>query len=107
MRQLNSVLGVFRRSRKVTIGLVVVLVIILIGVLHLQIVHLIQLRAGAYPLELGYGPRFHLPSLQYPLGTDNQGRDELSMVVTGLWTSLVIGVEAGVISTVIGVCVVV
>lgn len=105
MRQLNTVLGVFRRSGKVTTGLLIVAVIVLIGILHGQIVHLIGVRTGQYPLELGYGPRFQLPSATFPLGTDDQGRDELSMVVTGLWTSLQIGVEAGVISTVIGVVV--
>ncbi len=105
MRQLNAILGVFRSSRKVTWGLVIVVVIVLIGIFHAQIVHLIGVRDGQNPLELGFGPRFRLPSAQYPLGTDNQGRDELAMVVTGLWTSLVIGVEAGVISTVIGVVV--
>ncbi len=103
MRQLNTVLGVFRRSGKVTMGLLIVALIVLIGILHGQIVHLIGLRTGLYPLALGYGPRFQLPGGTFPLGTDNQGRDELAMVVTGLWTSLQIGVEAGVISTVIGV----
>lgn len=105
MRQLKTVLGIFRRSGKVTMGLLIVALIVLIGILHSQIVHLISLKTGVNPLELGYGPRFQLPSGTFPLGTDNQGRDELSMVVTGLWTSLQIGVEAGVISTAIGVVV--
>ena len=103
MRHLNTVLGVFRRSGKVTTGLLIVALIVLIGIFHTQIVHLIALRAGINPLDLGFGPRFQKPSGQYPLGTDNQGRDELAMVVTGLWTSLQIGIEAGVISTAIGV----
>jgi peptide/nickel transport system permease protein len=94
---------VFRRSRKVSIGVAIVVLILLIGLLHGQIVHLIGTRTGQNPLDLGYGPRFQTPSGQFPLGTDNQGRDELAMVVTGLWTSLQIGIEAGVISTVIGV----
>ncbi|MBO0701727.1 MAG: ABC transporter permease [Candidatus Dormibacteraeota bacterium] len=105
MRALNTFLGVFRRSGKVTAGVLIVAVIVLIGILHGQIVHLLGLHIGQNPLELGAGARFQLPGRVYFLGTDNQGRDELSMIVTGLWTSLQIGIEAGVISTVIGVVV--
>lgn len=103
MRALNSVFGVFRRSGKVSVGLVLVVLIVLVGVLHHQIVDFIGRGQFTSPIDLGFGPRFQLPSRHYLLGTDNQGRDELAMVVTGLWTSLQVGAEAGVISTVIGV----
>jgi len=45
------------------------------------------------------------PSAKYPLGTDRLGRDELSRLIYGARTSLIIGLGANVIATLIGVSV--
>ena len=45
------------------------------------------------------------PSSTYLLGTDNLGRDVLSMILYGIRTSLIIGFIAAMISAVIGVLV--
>lgn len=42
------------------------------------------------------------PSAQYPLGTDDVGRDLLALLVYGLWPTLSIGLIAGTLGTGIG-----
>jgi peptide/nickel transport system permease protein len=48
------------------------------------------------------GPRFAAPSLKYPLGTDDQGRSVLTLVIQGASVSLMVGLTATVITMVIG-----
>jgi peptide/nickel transport system permease protein len=104
LRELNSLFSVFRRSRRVTVGTLILIVLIVVALLHGPIVNFIGRNSpGITPLDIGFGPKFQPASKQFLLGTDNQGHDELAEVVTGLWTSIQIGVEAGVLSTIIGV----
>ncbi len=53
----------------------------------------------------GLDPKYNAlgPSLAFPLGTDRMGRDYLSLLVFGARTSLVAGIGANVIATLIGV----
>lgn len=48
------------------------------------------------------GAAFEPPSAAYPIGTDNFGRDVLLSLAHGTRTSLIVGVLAGAIATVIG-----
>jgi peptide/nickel transport system permease protein len=48
------------------------------------------------------GPRFAPPSLEYPLGTDDQGRSVLTLVIQGAPVSLLVGLTATVITMLIG-----
>ena len=48
------------------------------------------------------GPRLAPPSLEYPLGTDNQGRSVLTLTVHGSKISLLVGLSATLITMVIG-----
>ena len=48
------------------------------------------------------GAAFEPPSVQYPVGTDNFGRDVLLSLAHGTRTSLIVGVLAGAIATAIG-----
>lgn len=48
------------------------------------------------------GDAFEAPSSEYPVGTDNFGRDVLLSLAYGTRTSLIVGVIAGAIATVIG-----
>jgi peptide/nickel transport system permease protein len=48
------------------------------------------------------GPRFASPSLEYPLGTDDQGRSVLTLVIQGAPVSLLVGLTATVITMFIG-----
>ena len=55
------------------------------------------------PLEIEMGVKLQAPSLAYPLGTDNFGRDILSRVLTGGRFTLAIGIFVVVLAFVIGV----
>src|ERR671923_2922955 len=48
------------------------------------------------------GPRLAPPSLEYPLGTDNQGRSVLTLTLHGSKISLLVGLSATLITMVIG-----
>ncbi|MEA2844413.1 MAG: glutathione transport system permease protein, partial [Actinomycetota bacterium] len=64
---------------------------------------------GARVTGHGYGdvccPASHPPSLSFPMGTDEIGRDVLSRVSRGIQRSVVVGVLVGTISTLVGVSV--
>lgn len=48
------------------------------------------------------GPRLAPPSLEYPFGTDNQGRSVLALTLHGSKISLMVGLSATVITMVVG-----
>ncbi|MGI8870157.1 MAG: ABC transporter permease [Mycobacteriales bacterium] len=103
MRRVLGFFGGLWRKPKLFIGLVLLLLVVLFGALHTPIVHWIG--HGTDPMSIGFGGRWEQPSSTHLLGTDAVGRDVLALLVTGLWTSLKIGLLAGVLSTVIGVIV--
>ena len=47
-------------------------------------------------------PAYHPPSLEYPFGTDSEGRDIYSLTLWGSRASLIVGAVASVISIVLG-----
>ena len=55
------------------------------------------------PLEIEMGVKLQPPSLAYPLGTDNFGRDMLSRVLTGGRFTLAIGILVVALAFVVGV----
>jgi peptide/nickel transport system permease protein len=52
--------------------------------------------------EVGWGDFNAKPSAEYPLGTDNVGRDVLALMVYGIPASLEIGLIAGGLGTLVG-----
>lgn len=77
-----------------TVGGVIVLVMFLAGVLSPFIV-------PYNPLEPHPGHFLEAPSPQFILGTDNLGRDLFSRILAGARTSMIVGLAAPAISTVI------
>jgi peptide/nickel transport system permease protein len=102
MTRVFGFLGAFRRSAKLSLGMAILLLVVLVGVLNGPLTAMISRHVGGDPLD--FNPdHWQKPGSLHPLGTDSYGRDVLALVLTGLVTSLKIGVIAGVISTLIAV----
>lgn len=86
----------WRRLRRNPIGLM--------GVVLSSFVILLAIAAplAGDPLEQTIRARFAAPNLEYPLGTDNFGRDTLSRVLYGYRTSLGIAFSAVAFACIIG-----
>jgi len=80
---------------KLSLGLALILALILFSAIGAAFVDYKRTEMMMAPLR-------QRPSLQYPLGTDNVGRDIFALMVYGVPTSLRIGLIAGGIGTVIG-----
>lgn len=80
---------------KVSLGLALVLFLILFSAIA-------SLFVDKAKTEMMWGPLRERPSRQYPLGTDNLGRDIFALMVYGTPVSLGIGLIAGGIGTVVG-----
>src|SRR5438046_8302492 len=84
-----------RRNPELVAGIVIVLTLLLIGILGPFFVNV----RNAQPMRATPGQP---PSARYPLGTDDQGRDLLSVMVAGLPLTLKIGFLAGAVGLSIG-----
>lgn len=62
-----------------------------------------QLFTKYSPLEMDFGRMYQKPSLSHPFGTDELGRDVLSRTLYGGRVSLLVGLSAAILSTIIGV----
>lgn len=93
---LGAAVAYCRRNPQLVIGLVIVGALLAVGPLGPLVV---DVRA-AEPLSAIPGLE---PSLAHPLGTDDQGRDLLAVLVAGLPLTLRIGFLAGAIGLAIGI----
>lgn len=93
---LRAALGYCRRNPQLVVGIALVLAIVGIGVLGPLVVN----PKHAEPLSAI--PR-QPPSLTYPFGTDDQGRDLFAVIVAGLPLTLKVGFLAGAIGLSIGI----
>ena len=87
---------IFRRNKTALAGLVVVCMLVLLGLFP-------WLFSPYDPRERG-PPEEHFqpPSPEHPLGTDDQGRDVLSLLIHGTRTSLLVGVAASLLAVGLG-----
>ena len=69
----------------------------------LIIVALLAPWIAPYPPNVTTGPSYATPSWAHPLGTDDIGQDLLSQLIWASRGSLLIGISAGLLATVIGV----
>jgi peptide/nickel transport system permease protein len=83
------------RDWKLTLGLLIVLLIAAAALLGPRFID----RAATQPV---YAPFSRPPSVEYPLGTDNVGRDLFALLVYSLWPTLTIGLIAGSVGMAIG-----
>ena len=97
----SRILTIIRRNWKIKLGLSIFITILLIG---LTAPYINRYRLGdKNPDELGVGGRWEQPSLKFPLGTDDYGRDIFGMLLVGIKYSLSIGILAGVVGIFIAV----
>lgn len=102
-RFILSLRNLWKASRKVQVGILIIAFFVLVALLHTPITALIG--QGQDPLGISVNSPWQMPNAQHWLGTDRYGRDILAMTVTGLAASLEVGVISGLLSTVIGVVV--
>jgi len=91
----STVVRQFRRSRSAVFGLLVVVVFLLTAAVAPWI-------APHDPIALGLGQQLKAPSLEYPLGTDELGRDLLSRVLWGARYTLLITIGAVALALLVG-----
>jgi len=89
-------LNYLRRNKQLGVGLIILISLTLFASLG----RLVWDVSKAYPLA---APINKPPSLQYPFGTDSQGRDLLAAAIQGTYLTSRIGVTAGVIGLCVGV----
>ena len=92
-------LGAMLRYMRRNISLVIGIVLLSGLVLFVGIGHIVVDTSKARPLS---APAMKPPSLQYPFGTDRQGRDLLAVMVAGTPLTLRIGFIAGFLGVGIG-----
>jgi peptide/nickel transport system permease protein len=86
----------YRRDTMGVIGLIILVVFIAIAIFAI-----FADKSGTKITE-ATGPRLAPPSLDYPLGTDDQGRSVLTLTIQGAKVSLLVGLSATAITMVIG-----
>ncbi len=84
-----------KNNRKVTIGLILVVFLVLVGTLAPFI-------SPHNPIEQNVNIRLQAPSWQYPMGTDDFGRCVLSRLIYGTRISLEVSLIVVTITTVVG-----
>ncbi len=84
-----------RRNKRLAAGIAILLFLLLFATVG----RLFAPPANAYPLAV---PANMPPSLQYPFGTDSQGRDLLATAVMGTYLTVRIGFIAGLIGLSVG-----
>src|SRR5215467_1017916 len=87
----------FRRDRRGMTGLIILAIMITVALLAPVLANSRELN----PIYATATPNA-APSLQYPLGTDSDGRSVLTMLIWGARNSLLVGLTATLISILIG-----
>jgi peptide/nickel transport system permease protein len=94
--RIHSVLAYCRRNPSLLVGLILVLLLLLIGVVG---PHFVDITNAAPTSDVPDQP----PSSDYPLGSDDQGRDMLAVLVSGVPLTLRVGFIAGGVGLLIGI----
>jgi peptide/nickel transport system permease protein len=86
----------YRRDTMGIVGLIILAVFIAVAIFAI-----FADKSGTKITE-ATGPRLAAPSLQYPFGTDDQGRSVLTLTIQGAKVSLLVGLTSTAITMVIG-----
>lgn len=96
--RIRSLVQTFKNSKKFAIGTILFVTLCLIALFSQVIIPYNPKNIGQFPMALP-------PSFEHPLGTDAFGRDVFTQLIWGIQSSMIIGLLAGGISTLIGVSV--
>jgi ABC-type dipeptide/oligopeptide/nickel transport system permease subunit len=86
----------FRRSTTALVGVAIVLALVLLAIFA-------DVLAPRDPIASDQSRTFQRPSWDYPLGTDQLGRDMLSRIIHGSRISLAVGVSSVLLALLLGV----
>src|SRR6266568_4521433 len=86
----------FRRSTTALVGVTIVVVLVLVALFA-------NVLAPRSPIASDQMHTFERPSWDYPLGTDQLGRDMLSRIIHGTRISLLVGVSSVLLALFVGV----
>lgn len=92
---LHSILRYCRRNPSLGVGLVLIALLLLVGIVGPLFVD----TSNAEPASVIPDEE---PSIDYPIGTDDQGRDLLAVLVAGIPLTLRVGFIAGTVGLVVG-----
>jgi len=93
---MSGFLKYLRRNPSLGVGIFMfALLVVFVGIGYMKY----DISKAAYPLS---APANKPPSLQYPLGTDSQGRELYAVMTAGTILTLRIGFTAGLIGLIIG-----
>lgn len=96
MSRLTGFLRYLRRNPSLAIGLAIALGLLVFTIAGAR---LVDVKVQPYPLA---APANKPPSLQYPFGTDSQGRNLFAAIVVGTGLTMRIGLTAGAIGLGVG-----
>ncbi len=88
----------YRRNKAAVIALFILLFIVFLALFS-------GLIAPNSPIKTAIGPNLKPPTLKFPMGTDQLGRDAYSGVIHGSKIALLVGVIVGIISLILGLLV--
>jgi peptide/nickel transport system permease protein len=94
-RPLRSIVRYCRRNPSLGVGLVLIALLLLVGIVGPVFVD----TSNAEPASVIPDEE---PSIDYPMGTDDQGRDLLAVLVAGIPLTLRVGFIAGTVGLVVG-----
>jgi peptide/nickel transport system permease protein len=94
--RVRSILAYCRRNPSLVVGLILVLILLLIGIVG---PHFVDVTNSAPTSNIPDQP----PSSDLPLGSDDQGRDMLAVLVAGVPLTLRVGFIAGGVGLLIGI----
>jgi len=86
----------FRRSTTALVGVAIVVTLVLVALFA-------DVLAPQSPISSDQTRTFQSPSWDYPLGTDQLGRDMLSRIIHGTRLSLIVGVSSVLLALLVGV----
>lgn len=94
--RLSDLGGYLRRNPALLIGLLLLIALLAVGIIGRLVVEAAQAAPASVPPDLA-------PTRDYPLGTDDQGRNLMAVVVVGLPLTMRVGFIAGVVGLGIGI----